>query len=100
MRQHELLVLRSTSAETQELLVDAAVHFVKASGKSAPKVFKLDRVSLPARGEVRLRTGISLAVHTTRTPHPGVHRVDLIVNGRSYPVGSFRVTGGLRSSRP
>jgi 3-methyladenine DNA glycosylase AlkC len=94
------VVLRSTSAETQELLVDAAVHFVKASGKSAPKVFKLDRVSLPAQGEVRLRTGISLAVHTTRTPHPGVHRVDLIVNGRSYPVGSFRVTGGLRSSRP
>ncbi len=63
--------LRSRSRTPQDLLVDLAVHFVKANGQTAPKVFKLKRVVLPPRGEVELRTGISLKVHTTRKPRPG-----------------------------
>jgi hypothetical protein len=92
-------VARSRSAAPQNLLVDVAVHFVKESGRSAPKVFKLDRVALAPRGEVVLRKRISLAVHTTRTPHPGVQAVDVVVNGRVFPVGSFRVTGGTARRR-
>ena len=47
-------VLRSTARTAQDLLVDLAVHFVKAGGHSTPKVFKLKRVSLPPRGTRRL----------------------------------------------
>jgi len=83
--------LRSRSRKPQELLVDVAVHFVKASGKAAPKVFKLKRVSLPPRGEAELSTRISLAVHTTRKPRPGRHEVDVVVNGEATRVGSFQV---------
>ncbi len=88
--------LRSRSRTPQNLLVDAAVHFVKANGKAAPKVFKLKRVLLPPRGEVELETRISLAVHTTRKPRPGTHAVDVLVNGVATPVGSFEVTRGVR----
>lgn len=84
--------LRSTSRSTQDLLVDVAVHFVKARGKISRKVFKLKRVALPARGEVELRTTISLAVHTTRKPNAGCHLVDVMVNGDAYRAGSFEVT--------
>jgi 3-methyladenine DNA glycosylase AlkC len=84
-------VLRSTAREPQDLLVDVAVHFVKAAGHAAPKVFKLKRVLLPKGGQVAFRTRISLAVHTTRVPHPGTHAVDILVNGQRLPAGSFDV---------
>jgi 3-methyladenine DNA glycosylase AlkC len=87
-------VLRSRSRAAQDLLVDLAVHFVKANGRAAPKVFKLKRVMLPARGRMEFETSVSLAVHTTRKPRPGRHAVEVIVNGKSTPVGSFQVTSG------
>lgn len=83
--------LRSASRATQDLLIDLAVHFVKARGKTSRKVFKLKRVSLAPRGEVELRTSISLAVHTTRKPNVGRHLVDVLVNGEVYRAGSFGV---------
>lgn len=84
-------VLHSTARQQQDLLVDVAVHFVKAKGHAAPKVFKLKRVLLPPKGRVTLATRISLAIHTTRVPHPGAHAVDIVVNGQRLPAGSFDV---------
>ena len=89
-------VVRSKSREPQDLLVDLAVHFVKARGNSSKKVFKLKRVLLPARGAVELRNTISLEVHTTRTPQPGNHAVDALVNGASFNLGSFDVIAATR----
>lgn len=86
-------VLRSRSRAAQDLLVDLAVHFVKANGRTSPKVFKLKRLSLPPRGRMPLSTSVSLAVHTTRKPRPGRHIVDLIVNGEATPIGFFQVFG-------
>ena len=95
--------LRNTSRRPQDLLVDAAVHFVKARG-AAPKVFKVKRLVLPPRADVELRTSFSLAVHTTRVPRPGEHAVDVLVNGRAIPAGSFHVMasppGGRRGTTP
>lgn len=84
-------VLRSRSRASQQLLVDFAVHFIKASGRAAPKVFKLKRIALPPRGREQFSTSVSLAVHTTRRPQPGRHAVDVIVNGKSTPIGEFQV---------
>jgi 3-methyladenine DNA glycosylase AlkC len=85
-------VIASTSRSKQELLVDLGVHFVKAGGKSARKVFKLKRVVLAGKEKVELGKSISLAVHTTRKPRPGRHVVDVIVNGEATRVGHFTVT--------
>ena len=86
--------LTSTSARQQPLLVDVAVHFVKARGGRAPKVFKLGRIVLAPRERIELKTSFSLAVHTTRVPRPGRHAVDLIVNGRIRRAGTFEVLPG------
>ena len=83
--------LRSRSRKPQDVLVDLAVHFVKANGRAAPKVFKMKRVALPGRGAINLSTSVSLAVHTTRKPQPGRHAIDVIVNGKAIPVGAFQV---------
>jgi 3-methyladenine DNA glycosylase AlkC len=83
--------LRSRSRAAQDVLVDLAVHFVKANGRATPKVFKLKRATLPARGAVEFAASVSLAVHTTRRPQPGRHAVEVIVNGKAIPVGRFQV---------
>lgn len=83
--------MRSTSRAVQDLLVDLAVHFVKARGETSRKVFKLKRVTLPSHGTADFRTSVSLAVHTTRRPNPGRHAVEILVNGTAYPAGSFVV---------
>ncbi|MDQ3341749.1 MAG: DNA alkylation repair protein [Myxococcota bacterium] len=95
--------LRSTAKQPQELLVDLAVHFVKARGETSPKVFKLKRVALGARERVELKAAISLAVHTTRKPQAGKHAVDVVVNGVAAPLGAFDVVssgGGARRRAP
>ena len=84
--------VRSRARAEQELLIDVAVHFVKASGKPSRKVFKLKRVRLAPRHHIELRMTVSLAIHTTRKPQPGKHNVDVIVNGTVFPVGAFDVT--------
>jgi len=88
--------LRSRSRQPQEVLVDVAVHFVKARGHAAPKVFKVGRLTLAPRATVPLGATFSLAVHTTRVPRPGVHAVDVIVNGQARRAGSFMVTAARK----
>jgi len=83
--------LRSAAKRSQDLLVDVAVHFVKARGVTAPKVFKVTRLTLPAGKQASFRTRVSLAVHTTRKPRPGRHVVDVIVNGQTMRAGWFDV---------
>ena len=85
--------LRSLARTSQELLVDVALHFVKARGETSAKVFKVKRVTLPPGGQVALGATFSLAVHTTRVPRPGKHAVDVIVNGQTFAAGAFVVTG-------
>ena len=94
-----IIVKASLSRAAQDLLVDLAVHFVKARGNSSKKVFKVKRVLLPPRGAIELRAGVSLKVHTTRKPQPGKHAVDVLVNGTAFSVGSFDVTAGRKAAR-
>ena len=83
--------LVSRSRQPQDLLVDFAVHFVKADGSRRPKVFKLRRLSLPARGRAALGGQVSFAPMTTRSARPGRHALEAIVNGVAFPLGEFDV---------
>ena len=84
-------VVRSTARAPQDVLVDLVVHFARPSGRASRKVFKLKRAALPARGALALSKQVSLAIHTTRKPHPGVHAVEVLVNGAPHPIGRFEV---------
>jgi len=72
-------------------LVDFRIHFVKASGESSPKVFKGGELDVGSHEPARLRKTISIRQHTTRKHYPGLHRVDVLINGRSHPVEGFEV---------
>lgn len=84
--------LTNTSPRQQRVLVDFQVHFVKAGGKTNPKVFKLKVVELAPGERVDLSKKISLAEMSTRRHHSGRHRVELLLNGASHPLGSFQIT--------
>jgi 3-methyladenine DNA glycosylase AlkC len=92
-------VLRSTSQARQDLLVDVAVHFVKARGRTAAKVFKVTRLTLAPGELAKLKAAFSLAVHTTRVPRPGSHVVDVIVNGQVMRAGAFHVIADTNKGR-
>jgi hypothetical protein len=83
--------LVSTAKRAQQLLVDYAVHFVKADGKPRAKVFKLRRLELLPKATMRLSGEVSFADLTTRRHYPGAHRIDVLVNGSSRRLGSVAV---------
>ncbi len=84
----------NTTALPQQVLVDFAVHYVKANGQARAKVFKLKTLDLAPHETQRVGKKISLADMTTRKHYPGHHRVDAILNGRSQPLGAFELTRG------
>jgi 3-methyladenine DNA glycosylase AlkC len=83
--------LSSTVQAPQALLIDYAVHYIKASGKASPKVFKLKRLTLPGMTAITLGARISFADLTTRKHYAGSHRIELLINGRRTPLGEVRV---------
>lgn len=84
--------LHNPTDEPHGALVDIVVHFVKANGTTNRKVFKGAEVDVGPGETVTVSKTISLQVHSTRTPYPGTHRVDVLVNGTAHSVGSFEVT--------
>ena len=87
----------STAARAQTLAIDLTVHFVKASGKASPKVFKVSTVTLGNAESVTFSKLVSLAVHTTRTPQRGRHAVHALINGKDFPLGAFEVLAARRN---
>lgn len=81
--------LHNASAQPQALLVDCGVHFVKASGQTRLKVFKLKTVVLAPGDTEAFGKKLSLAPMTTRRLHHGTHRVDVHINGVAQPLGMF-----------
>lgn len=87
-----LRVLLQSSARTPQLLVvDYAVHHVRANGATSPKVFKGWKLTL-APGEARtLEKRHSLKPVTTRTLYPGTHRIEVLVNGVALAEAVFEL---------
>lgn len=83
--------LTSLVAEPQRLVVDYAVHYVKKSGETSAKVFKLKTLTLPGLGSVALGRQQLIKDFTTRVHHPGRHEVEILVNGESLAKDSFEL---------
>ncbi|HYW58142.1 MAG TPA: DNA alkylation repair protein [Polaromonas sp.] len=81
----------NTSNKAQQVLVDFCIHYVKASGKTSAKVFKLKVLDLGPKQTVRLGKTVSTAEMTTRKHHAGVHRVDVLLNGQARALGAFEL---------
>lgn len=81
----------SRATGLQPLLLDLRVHFIKANGGTSAKVFKAGSVHLAPGESASFRKTISLAEMTTRRHYPGMHRVEILINGEAHPAGAFEV---------
>ena len=86
--------LTNETAVAQNLVIDYVVHFVKANGRTSPKVFKLKTAVLPARDTLTVTKNHSIKPITTRRYYPGVHRVDVQVNGQVLGGAEFELETG------
>ncbi|WP_291012789.1 DNA alkylation repair protein [Hydrogenophaga sp.] len=83
--------LRASGREPQALVVDYAVHHVRAGGKTSAKVFKGWNVNLAPGEALSLSKRHPFREVTTRRLYPGVHRIDLLVNGERQASETFEL---------
>ncbi len=83
--------LQSAAKAAQKLVIDYAVHHVKANGETSAKVFKGWKLNVAADDAVTLNKRHSLKEITTRRYHAGAHLVELLVNGQSVAKASFQL---------
>ncbi len=88
------LSLQSTAARSQQLAVDYAVHHVKADGRLTAKVFKGWTLALAAGERRDLVKRHSMRPVTTRRYHPGLHAVDVRINGQVAARMAFELLPG------
>ncbi|MFF8196254.1 DNA alkylation repair protein [Streptomyces bobili] len=79
----------NTHDQAAHLVIDYIVLHMKANGTHTPKVFKLTTRSLAPGETWRATRRHSFKPISTRRYHPGVHRVQLQVNGRTHGEASF-----------
>ena len=72
----------STMRKPQRLVIDYVIHYVKASGGTAEKVFKWTELSLAGEAAISLSKRQMIRDFTTRKHHAGMHKVELQINGQ------------------
>jgi 3-methyladenine DNA glycosylase AlkC len=85
--------LRSTDAKAQRLVVDYRVHYARAEGRTAAKVFKLKTFDLAAGDVAEVGIRQTIRDFSTRRHHPGDHGIELIVNGQTMARAGFTLLG-------
>ena len=75
------LTLQSDATATQRMVVDFALHFMKANGKTAAKVFKWKSVELKAGEVCHLEKRHGIKAITTRRYYSGTQVLEVLING-------------------
>ena len=81
--------LKSTAMRPQDLIIDYVLHFQKANGKLAPKVFKWTKATLDPGTVHRLSRFHPIRPITTRTYYGGTQAVSLRINGQDFGYQEF-----------
>lgn len=83
--------LTNRSSKAQDLVVDFLLHYRRAKGKMSGKVFKWKNLLLEP-GETTLLDKLhSMKKTTIRKLYPGLHKVELQVNGRQMARADFEL---------
>jgi hypothetical protein len=83
--------ITNNDLKSAAIMLDCRIHFIKANGQTRVKIFKLKALDLAASQPEKIQKKISLQQMTTRTHYPGVHKVELQINGAIRPLGEFRI---------
>lgn len=81
----------STSSHSQRLIIDYAIHYVKKSGGTSAKVFKLKTLELGPGESVAMTRKLQVRNFTTRAHYPGAHELDILINGECLASSRFEL---------
>lgn len=79
----------SNKKSPQKLVIDYAIHYMKASGTHNRKVFKWKELMLDPLATVSLTKKQLLVDYSTRKHYMGKHFIELLVNGKSMNTIEF-----------
>lgn len=83
--------LRNIGGAAQNLMIDFVMHFLKANGATAPKVFKLKKLRMAAGETVAVSKRLAIRPISTRKYYPGQQRLEIQVNGRVLGGADFEL---------
>lgn len=83
--------VKSTDEDSQRLVIDYAIDYVKANGSTSAKVFKLKTLTLPGKATEQLSRGQHIKELTTRRHYAGKHAVHVQVNGKRLASTAFEI---------
>ena len=81
----------SASSNPQDLVLDYLVHFRKANGTLAPKVFKWTKLTLGPGERLTLSRSHAIRPITTRVYYGGTQAVSLRINGQDFGFSEFEL---------
>ena len=81
--------IESKADRPQKLMIDYVIHYRKANGQTAPKVFKLTTRTLAARARETIEKKHAFKPIGIRPYYPGEHAVEIQINGRPHGRASF-----------
>ncbi len=85
--------LAARARRPESLAVDYRIHYVKASGGTSPKVFKLRELTLAPGQRLTVTKRQVIRDFTTRRHYPGRHRIEIQVNGEILASAHFDLVG-------
>ncbi|MEP4891493.1 MAG: DNA alkylation repair protein [Aliiglaciecola sp.] len=85
------LQIEASSMKKQLLMVDFAIHHLKANGELTAKVFKWKTITLEYGQPLLLTKSHPFKAITTRRYYPGVHKLEVLINGVSVALKSFEL---------
>jgi len=83
--------LTSSELAEQKLVVDYAIHYVKSSGTTSRKVFKLKELVILPGQTVLIGKKQLIQDFTTRKHHSGIHKLEILINGKMAGEASFEL---------
>lgn len=87
------LSMAAASEQEQPLMIDYIVHHQKKNGSTTPKVFKWKKLTLKKGKALESSKKHSFKVITTRVYYPGLHALEIVVNGVSIAKSEFYLEG-------
>lgn len=79
----------SNRKTVQRLMIDYKIHFMKANGKTMPKVFKLTKREITDNETIEINTKQSFKKIGTRKMYSGKHGIEIMINGVSFGTKQF-----------
>jgi hypothetical protein len=85
------LDLTSSLKKDQKMIIDYIIHYQKANGTTAPKVYKWKVCNLARLDTVTYNKKHKIKKISTRIFYPGLHFLEIIINGTSIGRHEFHL---------